>query len=98
MIQRFTNAIQRGLDYVNSHTPEEIAAVIAPQFPETDESTIATILARYQAQDTWKADTFFQQDSFDLLQQILAEAGELPQEVPYEDLVTTVYSAEALRQ
>ena len=36
VIQGFTNAIQKGLDYVNSHTSSEIAEVIAPQFPETD--------------------------------------------------------------
>jgi len=25
VIQSFTNAIQKGMDYVNTHTPEEIA-------------------------------------------------------------------------
>ena len=35
-IQHFTNAIQKGLEYVNSHSAAEIANVIAPQFPETD--------------------------------------------------------------
>ena len=78
IIQSFTNAIQKGLDYVNTHTAQEIAAVIAPQFPETDEATIATIVERYLAQDTWKADTVFEENSFALLQNILTEAGELP--------------------
>lgn len=32
IIQKFTNAIQKGMDYVNSHTAEEIAKTIAPQF------------------------------------------------------------------
>ena len=45
IIQGFTNAIQKGLDYVNSHTSKEIAEVIAPQFPETDLATITTIVA-----------------------------------------------------
>ncbi|WP_367565377.1 ABC transporter substrate-binding protein, partial [Lacrimispora sp.] len=31
-IQKFTNAIQKGLEYVNSHSSEEIAKVIQPQF------------------------------------------------------------------
>ena len=36
--------------YVHSHTPEEIAAaVIAPQFPESDLETITMIVARYAA-------------------------------------------------
>lgn len=95
IIQAFTNAIQKGLDYVNSHTSEEIAAVIAPQFAETDVKTIAIIVERYKAQDTWKGDTIFEESSFDLLQNILMDAGELEKKVPYEDLVTTKYAKTA---
>ncbi len=98
IIQGFTNAIQKGLDYVNTHSADEIAAVIAPQFPETDEATIATIVERYLIQDTWKGDTIFEESSFELLQSILEEAGELPQRVPYEKLVTTTYSSAAIGQ
>ena len=36
VIQSFTNALQKGMDYVQNHSPEEIALVISPQFPETD--------------------------------------------------------------
>lgn len=95
IVQGFTNAIQKGLNYVNSHTAEEIAKVIAPQFPETDEATIAIIVGRYLEQDTWKGDTVFEESSFDLLQNILEEAGELPERVPYDKLVTTEYSKKA---
>lgn len=95
IIQGFTNAIQKGLNYVNSHTAEEIAKVIAPQFPETDEATIAVIVGRYLEQDTWKNDTIFEESSFDLLQNILEEAGELPERTPYDKLVTTEYSRKA---
>ncbi|WP_321008003.1 ABC transporter substrate-binding protein, partial [Hungatella effluvii] len=59
-IQKFTNAIQKGLEYVNTHSAEEIAKVIQPQFKETDEDTIATIVGRYKDQDTWKGDTVFE--------------------------------------
>lgn len=91
-IRQFTAAIQMGLDYVNTHSAKEIAKIIAPQFEETDEETIAAIVDRYLQQDTWKTDTCFSQESFDLLQNILIEAGELEQKVPYEDLVTTEFS------
>ena len=94
-IQKFTNAIQKGLDYVNTHSSEEIARTIKPQFKETEESVIATIVERYKAQDTWKENTIFEKESFDLLQNILEEAGELKARVPYEELVTTEYSKEA---
>lgn len=98
LIQSFTNALQRGMDYVNSHTPEEIAKVIQPQFKETDLDTITTIVKRYAEQDTWKTDLNFEEESFTLLQNILEEAGELDNRVPYEDLVTTEFSENAKKK
>lgn len=92
IIQGFTNALQKGMDYVQSHTPEEIASVIEPQFPETDLETITTIVTRYYDQETWKSDLIFEESSFDLLQDILETAGELEERVPYEDLVTTEFA------
>ena len=95
IIQKFTNALQKGMDYVNTHTPEEIAAVIAPQFEETDEETIELIVTRYHEQDTWKDNLVFEEDSFDLLQSILDAAGELSEKTPYEKLVNSDYAKEA---
>lgn len=93
VIQGFTNALQKGMDYVQEHTPEEIAAVIEPQFPEIDLETITTIVTRYYDQDTWKSNLIFEESSFDLLQDILESAGELEERVPYDDLVTTKFAA-----
>ena len=95
IIQGFTNALQKGMDYVQTHSPEEIAEVIEPQFPETDLETITTIVTRYYDQDTWKSNLIFEQSSFDLLQDILESAGELAMRAPYEDLVTTEFAARA---
>ena len=95
LIQSFTNALQKGMDYVQTHSPEEIAAVIAPSFAETDVETITTIVNRYHAQDTWKENLIFDEDAFTLLQNILMEAGELETAVPYEDLVTTDFAQKA---
>ena len=94
-VQAFTDALQKGMDYVNSHTAEEIASVIAPQFAETDLETVTTIVNRYLTQDTWKSDLIFTEDAFLLLQNILEESGELPERVPYEELVTTEYAEKA---
>lgn len=97
VIQGFTNALQKGMDFVQAHTPEEIAAVIEPQFKETDLDTITTIVSRYYEQDTWKDNLIFQEESFDLLQDILDKAGELTKRAPYADLVTTEFAEKAAR-
>lgn len=92
------NPIQKGLDYVNSHTSEEIAKTIQPQFKETDINALTKIVERYQSQDTWKEDTIFEEESFLLLQNILEEGGELPERVPYDQLVTTEFSVKAAQK
>ena len=95
IIQKFTNALQKGMEYVQSHTPEEIAEVIAPQFAEIDLDTVTAIVKRYYDQDTWKSNLIFEKESFELLEDILEDSGELSERVSYEDLVTTKYAREA---
>lgn len=92
IIGSFVRGIQKGLDYVNSHTSEEIAQIIQPQFSETDFDTLKTIVERYHNQDTWKTDTIFTEEAFELLQNILDEAGVLEKRVDYDVLVTTDFS------
>lgn len=94
-IQGFTNALQKGMDYVNTHTPAQIAEVIAPQFEDFDLETIEAIVARYYEQDTWKNNLIFEESSFDLLQNILISAGELDSNVPYENLVDNRFAEKA---
>lgn len=98
VIQAYTNALQKGMDYVQSHSAEEIAKVIAPQFEDSDVATIKTIVQRYQEQDTWKDNLVFEKESFELLEDILKEAGELEKNVDYDQLVTTEYAEKAIGQ
>ena len=91
-IQKFTRALQKGMDFVQSHSPEQIAKVIQPQFKETDIETLTTIVQRYYEQDTWKDNLVFEKESFELLQDILEAGGELSERVPYEELVNTEFA------
>lgn len=95
IIQAFTNALQKGMDYVNSHSSEEIAKVIQPQFSETDIDTLTTIVNRYHEQNTWKEDLVFTEEAFNLLQNILEESDVLSERVPYEMLVNTEFAENA---
>ncbi len=98
LLQHFTNALQKGMDYVQSHTPEEIAEVIAPQFPQTDAKALETVVRRYYDQGTWKADMIFEQESFELLQDILEQSGVIEQRAPYDKLVDTSLAKKAVNK
>lgn len=97
IIQKFTNAIYKGQQYVKTHSSSEIAKVIQPQFPETDIKTLTSIVERYASQDTFKEDPIFEETSFDLLQTILHEAGELTQYANYNTLVNTDFAKKAVK-
>ncbi len=95
IIQQFTNALQKGMDYTLQHSPEEIAEAIAPQFKETDMETLTAIVTRYHEQDTWKENLIFEESSFGLLLDILSDAGELAKRPAYQDLVDTSFAQKA---
>ena len=95
LVQGFTNALQKGMDYVATHSAEEIADVIKPQFQETQKETLVAIVDRYAKQDTWKQDLVFEREAFDLLLRILEDAGVLQEKVPYEELVTCEFANKA---
>ncbi len=96
VMQSFTNALQKGMDYVQSHNPEEIAKIIKPQFEETDMETLTKIVERYYNQKTWKENLVFEKDAFDLLQNILEDSKVLKERVPYETLVTKEFAEKAV--
>ncbi len=90
-IKAFVRAIEKGQTYVKNHSAEEIAEVIAPQFKETKEADLIKILNRYMKQDTYKTTATFDQDGYELLQDILEDAGELQKRIPFDVLVDNSY-------
>jgi len=91
MIQKFTNAIYKGQQWVDSHTPEEIAVAIQPHFPDEPLDILVKAIENYKEQNTWKKDPLLLEKDFYLLQEIIKDAGELDQIAPYEKVVTTYF-------
>lgn len=87
IIEKFTKAIQKGLDYVNNHTSKEIANIIKDEFPDTNIKDLETVIENYKKVNTWPTTTEFTKESFNHLQDIMINAGELKDKVNYEDLV-----------
>lgn len=89
-IKGLTKAIQKGLDYVHSHTNEEIASEIAEYFPDTTYSNLATIVQRYMDIDAWFTNTKIEEKDFSHVMEIVENAGELTKKAPYDKLVTNL--------
>lgn len=88
-IKKFTRAIYKAQQWVEEHSGEEIAEVIEPYFEDTDLGILATSMERYKGQDSFATDPILSEEGWNHLQEMMDEAGELPDDVPYEELVNT---------
>lgn len=96
IIQGFTNAIYKGEKYVKEHTAKEIAEAIKDFFPDTDLDMLETSLQSYMDIDAWKTDPILKEESFNLLQTVMKEAGELEKEANYNKVVNNTYAQKAI--
>ena len=87
LIKSFDKAIQKGLDYVHNHSDKEVAEAIIKQFPDSKISELEDAVKRYRENDTWPTTTKFSKKSFDHLQDIMIDYGEITEKVPYSKLM-----------
>lgn len=87
IIESFTKAIQKGIDYVLTHSDEEVAETISSYFPDTSRNDLVKIVARYRNADSWFDTTYIKEEDFDHVQEITEKAGELSTRAPYDKLV-----------
>lgn len=87
IIEKFERAIQRGLDFVHEKSSTEITKAIMNQFPDTSYDDLKSAVESYLETDTWPTTTTFTKKSFDHLQNIVIEAGQLDKKVNYTDLI-----------
>ena len=96
-VQKFTDAVARGQKWVAEHTDEEVAAVIAPQFPDTDPAAVAAVVGRLRSIGAWGADPVMESSAWERLETIMIGAGQLAEDgrVPFETLVTNKFAEKA---
>ena len=96
IIQGFTNAIYKGQKWVEEHTATEIAEAIVDFFPDTELDMLATAIQSYMNIDAWKTDPILKEESFNLLQTVMKEAGELEKEGDYSKIVNNSFAQKAI--
>lgn len=92
LIQSFTNAVAKGLSWVKEHTASQIAEVIQPAFPDTDLKTLETVVQNYKNIDAWRETPDMKEESFQKLQTVMQEAGELEKAAPFSELVNNSFA------
>ena len=91
IIEKFTRAIQKGLDYVYLHDNKDIAKVMLDYFPNTTLDDMMTIVDRYKKGKAWKKNITINKEEWDHIQEIIEAAGELDKYAPYDKLIYNKY-------
>lgn len=86
-IKSFTKAIQKGLDYVNSHTDKEVAENLKEYFPELKVQKLEKIIKNYREINAWRKSTRITEKEFNHIQEIMKNANKLDKKAPYSKLV-----------
>lgn len=87
IIEKFNNAINKGLEYVKNNSNLEVAKVISPQFTDTSLNDIEIIVKRYRDADSWLDNTTISEESYKNLENIMINNNLLDKYVPFQDLV-----------
>ncbi|MBW7460444.1 ABC transporter substrate-binding protein, partial [Paenibacillus sepulcri] len=96
-VQKFTDAVYKGQQWVNSHSAEEIADVVLPYFPDTERDIIIRVIDRYKQQGSFATDPVVDEQEWDNLQDVMTEAGELAARTDHEALVNNTFAEQAMK-
>ena len=97
IIQRFTNEIYKGQKWANEHTSLEIAEKIVSFFPDTEVSDLETSIQSYKDINAWSTNPVLTEESFNRLQDVMEEAGELAKRADYSAVVNNKYAEKAMK-
>lgn len=95
-IENFSRAIYKAQQWVQENSAETIAESIHPYFEDTEVEMLAASIERYKDQDSFAPSPLMDKEAWENLKDIMNEAGELPEDVPYEELVNTEIAEEVI--
>ena len=98
IIQKFTNAIYKGQKWVEKSSYQDIAEVIKPFFADTDDELLVTVVKRYKDQGSWATEPTMQLEGIERLQEVMMQAGELKEKVPFEAITTDRFAKSAIEK
>lgn len=96
-IEKFTRAIYRGQKWVEEHSSSEIAEKIQSFFPDTDVTILADVIQSYIDIGAWNETPILKEESFNLLQEVMEQAGELKQKAPYEKIINNSFAEKVIK-
>ena len=94
----FLRAITKAVKYVNEQTPETVAPHLAQYFEGISQTALAASVKRYKDIDAWRTELSMTEDSFNRLQDIIENAGELERRAQMSELVNNTYAQSVYKE
>lgn len=96
--EKFTRALYKAQQWVDTHSPEEIADAVSPLFKDTSKDISVKVIERYKKQHSYATNPLLDDAEWKQLQTIMKESGELQKEVPHEALVNTKIAESVIKK
>lgn len=91
-VEGFLRAIVKAIKYVNETPSTTVAPYLTAYFEGVSESALAASVERYRQIDAWRTDMTMTESSFNRLQDIIDNAGELTRRAQLNELVNNSYA------
>lgn len=98
VLEKFTKAVYRGYLFIQNATDEEVAKIMLKQFPDSNVESLTEVVKRYRAINAWATTPVFNEEGFERLMDIMAEAGELEKRAEFEVIVDTEIAKKVVNQ
>lgn len=93
----FCRALTKAIDFVQTHSAEEIAEIVLPSFTGTDVATLANAIDAYKSIGAYSSSLVMDETDLDRLQDIIIEAGVMDSKVDFDLIVDNSFAEEAER-
>lgn len=98
VVQSFTDAVYKAQLWVNEHSAEEIADVVAPYFENVDRDIMVSSIARYKEQGSYATDPIVDEQEWNNLLDVMTSAGELTARTEHSQIVNTTFAEKAIKK
>ncbi len=92
VVENFLRAVTKAVKYIQENDGAKVAPYLTKYFEGISETALAASVERYKAIDAWRDNLAMTEDSFQRLQDIIENAGELTRRAELHELVNNAYA------
>ncbi len=94
----FLRAVTKAVKYIQETTATTVAPYLIKYFEGVSENSIAASIERYKQIDSWRTELSMTEESFNRLQDIIDNAGELTRRASMDELVNNSFAQKVYKE